>query len=181
MCTFVDGCHTLVDLVDQAACQVLDVSTPLLALLPAPANSQGSCSQPVHAVARAACLVLPAGQHSTAHASGGQCSLDDAVQVLHCAREALKAAFEGARQLCIVAVHALLHRGTRTAATRSFTNSEKHMRVIGSGQWGLACVVPHPVHTGKCLITCSALISESKCDCIWRSASVRRLTSACMM
>lgn len=143
LCTFVDGCHTLIDLVDQAACQVLDVSTPLLSLLPAPANRQGSCSQPVPALARAACRVLPAGQHSTAHASGGPCSLDDAVQVLHCAREALKAAFEGARQLCIVAVHALLHRGTCTAATRSFNNSGKHMHVTGSRQWGFACVWRH--------------------------------------
>jgi hypothetical protein len=33
--TFVNGCHTLIDLVDQAACQVLDVCTPLLTLLPA--------------------------------------------------------------------------------------------------------------------------------------------------
>lgn len=28
-------------------------------------------------------------------------------------------------------------------------------------------------------LTCKALISESKCDCICRSASVRRFTSAC--
>jgi hypothetical protein len=32
--TFVNGCHTLVDLVHQAACQVLNVCTPLLTLLP---------------------------------------------------------------------------------------------------------------------------------------------------
>lgn len=35
-------------------------------------------------------------------------SLDDAVQVLHCARQAFQAGFEGPRQLRIVAVQALL-------------------------------------------------------------------------
>jgi hypothetical protein len=32
--TLINGCHTLVDLVHQAASQVLNVSTPLLTLLP---------------------------------------------------------------------------------------------------------------------------------------------------
>lgn len=35
-------------------------------------------------------------------------SLDDAVQVLHCARQALQAGLEGARQLGIVGAEALL-------------------------------------------------------------------------